>query len=153
MLLARTTCTVDDASCAVSPRVESLLDPYVLGAQYLCRQRCSLYNLLTPRACTRPVCVWCALRVPPMLQPVQSPNASRLYSARVLLARNTCAANATACAVLKHLGPSHEPGSPGRQYLCHQCCSFCNLKMPRAFTQPRFFWQALPVLPMLEFVW
>ena len=79
------------------------------------------------------MCSWRALLVPPLMQLVQSPNASGLYSARVpwqartsppmlserlgsildpgSLAGTNFPTNATACTVSKCLGPLLDPGS------------------------------------------
>ena len=135
------------------------------GAHHLCHRCYSLCTLRTPQAFTRPVCSWCALLVPPLMQLVHSSHASSLYSTRVLLARTTCTAvdaacalserlgplldpgflagkdfpdDATACAVSKRLGPLLDPGFPGRHDLPRRCYSLCSLRMPRAFTRPGF---------------
>ena len=111
VLLARTTCTADYAACALLVRLEPLLDACASGAHY------SL--------------------VPPMMQLVQSSNASGLYSIRVpwqartaprcyslcslqrlgllldpgSLAGTNCPTDATACAVFERLEPLLHPGS------------------------------------------
>ena len=87
-----------------------------------------------------------------MLQLVQSPNASGLYSTLVLLAGTTCAADAAVCVVSKRLEPLLDPGSPDRHYLPRRCCSLCNLRTPRTFTRLGFSWQARTVSPMLRLV-
>ena len=60
---------------------------------------------------TRPVCSWCTLLVPPLMQLVQSSHASSLYSTRVLLERTTCTTVDAACAIFERLGPFLDPGS------------------------------------------
>ena len=168
VLLGRTTYVVDDADCAISARLEPLLDPCTFGAHYLCRRLFSLCNLRTPRAFTRPVCFWRARLVPPMMQLVQSPNASGLYSTLVFLADTICATHYCSLCSLRtprtfrrdqdYLGRHKlcrrccslcnlptprallDQGFPGRHELCHQCC-LCRLRTPRGFTRPGFSWE------------
>ena len=110
VVLTRTTCVTDVAACA----------------------------LFTLRAFTRPVRSRRALLVPPIMQLVQSPHASSLYSTRVLLARSTCTADDAACAISERLGPLLDPSSPCRHELSRRCYSLCSLRTPRAFTRPGF---------------
>ena len=165
VLLARTTCITDDAAYAISARLKPSLDPRGPGAHYLCHQCCRSCTLRTPRALTQPVCSWRGLLVPPMIQLVQSPQASSLNSTRTLLARTTCTpmlqlvqssnasgfyftrfllagtnclADATACAVSESLGSLLDPGSPCKHKLSHRCYSLCSLRTPRAFTRHEF---------------
>ena len=138
VLPARTTFTADDTTCAISARLEPLLDPRGFGAHYLCHRCCSLCTLRTPRAFTRTVCSWRALLVPLMMQLVQSLNTSGLYSTRVPLAGTVCPADTTACAISKHLEPLFDPRSPCRHELSHRCYSLCSPRTPRAFTRPGF---------------
>ena len=123
-ILGRTTCAADDAASPIFER----------------------------RAFTRLVCFWRALPVPSMMHLVQSPLASSLYSTRMFLVHNTCAANAAACTIFSRLEPVLDPCASGAHYVCHRCCNLCSLPTPRAFTRPGFFWRALPVPPMLRLV-
>ena len=117
---------------------------------YLCRWCSSLLcSLRTPRAFTRPGFSWQARTVPPIPQLVQSPNASDLYSIRVLLAGTNYAADNKACAVSERLGPLLDPGSPGRHELCRRCCS---LRTCRIHARPVFNWHTRTVSPMLQLV-
>ena len=121
-------------------------------AHYLCHRLCVLCNLHTPQALTRPVCSWRALLVPPMMQFVQSPHASNLYSTRVLLARTACDTSTVSCAVYERLGPLLDTGSSGRYKVCRRCCSSCSLRTPRAFPRLGFFWPARTVPSILKLV-
>ena len=152
------------AACALVARLEPLLDPRAPGTHYLYRQCCHLFTLCMPRVFTRPVCSWRALHVSPMLQLVQSPHASSLYSTRLVLAHTTCAidvaacalfadlkplfdpdslagtncpTDATACAVSERPGPLLDLGFPCRYKLSRQYYILCSLQTPRVFTQPR----------------
>ena len=111
VLLVRTTCTADDAACTFSARLRPLLDACASDAHYLYRRCCTLCNLRTHRAFTRSVFSLQARTVPPMLQLVQSLDASGLYSARILLGDTNCPAYTTAFAVSGRLGPLLDPGS------------------------------------------
>ena len=111
VLLARTIFTADDISCAISARASSLYStPWSLHA----------------------------LPVPPMLQLVQTPLASSLYSTRVLLVRATCTTDDATFAVFERLGSVLDPGSPCRHELSHRGYSLCTLQTPPAFTRPGF---------------
>ena len=162
MLLVHTTCGVDDTSCGIFACLEPLLDPCAPVVHYLCRRQCSWCNLRTPRVFTQPMfswvrndlyrrcCSWCTLRmpraftqsvcswralpVPPMLQLLQSPNATGLYSAQVPLVDTNSAAGVAAGAVSARLEYLLDPGSSGRHYLCRRYCSWCSLRTPRTFT-------------------
>ena len=137
VLLARTACAADDVAGAISARLEPLLNPRDLGVHYLYRQCCSWCNLCTPRAFTRFAWSWRALPVPrTLLQLVQSPKASGLYSIQVLLAGMNCASDAVAYAVFERLGLLLDPGSPGGYKVCWRYCSLCSLRTPWAFTRP-----------------
>ena len=83
VLLTRTTCTADDAPCIISVRIGPLLVPYPPCRHELSRQWYSLCSLWTPRAFTRPGFSLQTQTVPPILQLLQSPDASDLYSTRV----------------------------------------------------------------------
>ena len=105
VLLARTTCAANDVACAVSECLGSLLDPRSPGRQKLyvtdaaaCAVSERLGPLLDPDLLAGTNCM------PPMLQFVQSPSASDLYSTRVLLAATTCTADAAACTVSERPG-------------------------------------------------
>ena len=111
VLLAPTTRTTVDAACAIFTRLEPLLDPCAPGVHYSYRRWCSLCNLCTPRASTRPVCSWRAVLVPLLMQPVHSSYASSLYSTRVLLVRTTRTAVNVACALFERLEPLLDPCS------------------------------------------
>ena len=124
------------------------------------------------------MCSWRAQLVPPMLQLVQSPHASTLYSTRVLLARTICTADDAACAISARLGllldpcaprttciaddaawaisarlePLLDPCAPGAHNLYRRCCSLCNLRTPRPFTRPVCSWRAQLVPLMVQLV-
>ena len=83
VLLARTTCTTVDIACELFARLKSLLDLFAADAHNLYNRRYSLCTLCTPRALTRLVCFWRALLISSLMQFMQSPNASGLYSTRV----------------------------------------------------------------------
>ena len=89
VLLARTTCIADDVACAIFERLGPLLDPCAPGAQL----------------------------VPPIMQLVQSPHASSLYSSRVVLAHTTYATHVAVCALLARLGLLLDPCTPGAHNL------------------------------------
>ena len=128
VVLAHTTCVTDVAAYALSARLKPLLDPYTPGAHYLYRQCYRLFYLRTFRAFTRPAWSWRELPVPPMLQLVHSSHASA------------------------RLEPLLDQRDPGVHYLCHQCCSLCTVRAPRAFTRPGFSFQVLLVPPSLQLV-
>ena len=152
MHMAYTACITDGAACAISVRLEPLLDSRGPGAHYLCHRCYSLWTLRTPRAFTRPVCSLRALHVPPMMQLVQSSNALNPYSTRVLLACTTCNSDDAACAISERLRPLFYPGSPCRHELSGRCYSLCRLRRPQTFNRPGFFLQARTVSPMLQHV-
>ena len=87
-----------------------------------------------------------------MLQLVHSLHTSSFYSTRVLLTRFTRTAVDAACTISARLEPLLDPRGPGAYYLCHQCCSLCTLRTPRAFTRPVCSWPALLVPPMMQLV-
>ena len=103
VLLAGTNCATDAEACAISERLGPLLDSGSPGGYELSRRCCSLCSLRTPRAFTQLRFSWQAQPVPLMLQLVQSPNASHLYSTRVLLAGTNCTTDAAASAVMARL--------------------------------------------------
>ena len=107
------------------------------GAHYPCHRWYSLCNLHTPRAFTRPVCSWRTLLVPPLMQLVQSPHASSLYSTRVLLARTTRTAVVAVCAFYARLEPLLDPCAPGAHYSYRHWCSLCSLGTPRGLYSTR----------------
>ena len=90
--------------------------------------------------------------MPLMLQLVQYPNTSSLYSTRVLLAGTNCATGATACAVSKLLGYFLDSGSPGRYQLCRRYCSLCSIRMCRVLARLMFNWQTQTTPPTLQLV-
>ena len=152
VLLVCTKCTVDDAACAISARLRLVLDLCAPGAHNLYRRWCSLGNLRTLRAFTRPVCPWRAHFVPPMIQLMQSPNASTLNSTRVVLARTTYTADDAAWAISARLELLLDPCAPGAHNLYRRCCSLCNLRTPRPFTRPVCSWRAQFVPLMMQLV-
>ena len=83
VLLTRTTCTADDAPCAISVRIGLLLVPSSPCRHELSHRCYSLCSLWTPRAFTRPGFSLQTRTVPPILQLLQSPDASDLSSTRV----------------------------------------------------------------------
>lgn len=84
------------------------------------------------------LCSWRAQLVPPMVQLVQSPHASSLYSTRAVLAYTTFATDVAACAFFARLEPLLDPCAPDMQHLCHRCLRVWSLRTPRAFTRPGF---------------
>ena len=124
VVFVRTPCAADDAAaCAVSKCLGPLLDPGSLGSHKLFWRCCRLCSLRTPRAFTRPGFSWQAQSVTAMLQLMQSPNASGLYSTRVLLASTKYSGDAAACAVSERPGLLLDPGSPGRYEVRWRCFS------------------------------
>ena len=98
VLLADTMCAADTAACTVTKCLGPLLNPGSLERHKLCRRYCSLFSLRTLRAFIRHGFSWQARTVAPMLQLVQSTNASGLNSTKVLLAHTNRAADAAAYA-------------------------------------------------------
>ena len=144
MLLAHTICPADGASGAISVRLELILDPCAPGALYLLilmmqpvqsPHTSDLYStrVLLARAIgatddaagaiaarLEPLLDLYSLRalpVLPMMQLVQSPNASILHYTRVFLPDTNCATDAAACAVSKRSGPLLDTCTAGANYL------------------------------------
>ena len=105
-----------------------------------------------PESAELGLCSWCALLVPPLMQPVQSSHASSLYSTRVRLARTTRTAVDAACAIFARLEPLLDPCAPSAHYSYRRWCSLCTLRTPRAFTRPVCSGRALLVPPLMQLV-
>ena len=132
MPLVCNTCATDNAAGVISTCLHPFLDPLTRRAQYVCHRYGRLYCCIqTPFAFTRPEFFWQEQTVLPVLHLVQFANASSCKSTRVLVAGTNCAVYTAACCVVyEHLGPLHDPGSPGRHKLCCRCCSLCSLLTP-----------------------
>ena len=124
VLLARTTRTVDDAACATSERLGSLLDLSFLpgtncpadATAYAVSERLGL--LFDPGFLPGTNC-------PPMLQLVQSTNASDLYSTQVPWQAQTVH-RCYSLYSLRTLRAFTRPGFRGKHKLSRRCYSLCN---------------------------
>ena len=105
-----------------------------------------------PRTFTQPVCSWCALFAPPLMQLVQSSHASSVYSTRVLLTRTTRTAVDATCAIFARLEPLLDPCTPGAHYSYRRGCSLWSFRTLRAFARPVCSWRALLVPSLMQLV-
>ena len=110
VLLARATRIAVDAACVISERLGSLLDPVP----------------------------WQEQTSPLMLQLVQSPNPSGLYSTRIPWQARTIPPMPQLVQSSKTPRAFTRPGFPGRHELSRRCYSLCSLRTHRVFTRPGF---------------
>ena len=108
VLLTGTNCTAN-LQLVQSPNASRLYSTRTLLTDTNYATDAAACGPLMPSAFTRPGFFWQAQIAPPMLQLVQSPNASRVYLVRVLLAGKNCTADAAACAVSERVKSSLDP--------------------------------------------